>query len=147
MRKGIVFAGLLFLVVSSYGIAVAAPLTAPPPLSIFSQPFVLYDSGFVSGPLDLEVASTGCSKLLVFVFNNSVGAINLPVTLNLEFVYPPLSPPACSGPGHVAVSLMTLTVNSDSSNVANFPYSVIPPCLHIVTSGPSPSYSVGLLCN
>ncbi len=147
MRKLILSASLLFMVVSVHGIAAAAPLTAPAPLKIFNQPFVLYDSGFVSGPLDLEVASTGCSKLLVFVFNNSIGAINLPVTLNLEFVYPPLSPPSCSGPGHVAVSLLTLTVNSDSANVVNFPYSVIPPCLHIVTSGPSPSYSVGLLCN
>ncbi len=147
MRKIIVLASLLLLVVCSYGIAVAAPQTAPAPLNIFSQPFVLYDSGLVSGPLDLEVATTGCNKLLVFVFNNFVGADNLPVTLNLEFVYPPLSPPACTGPGHVAVSLLTLTVNSGSSDVANFPYSVIPPCLHIVTNGSSPSYSVGLLCN
>ncbi len=147
MRKTIVFASLLFLVVFAYGIAVAVPLTAPTPFNIFNQPFVLYDSGFVSGPLDLEVATTGCNKLLVFVFNNAVGAVNLPVTLNLEFLYPPLAAPACSGPARVGVSLLTLTADSGSGNVANFPYSVIPPCLRIVTSGASPSYSVGLLCN
>ncbi len=149
MRKIVVFTSLLFLFVSSYDTVVAVPLTAPPPLNakIFSQPFVLYDSGFVSGPLDVEVATTGCNQLLAFVFNNFVGAIDLPITLNLEFVYPPLLPPACTGSGQVAVSLLSLTASSGSGNVANFPNSVIPPCLRIVTNGPSPSYSVGLLCN
>ncbi len=148
MRKIIVFSSLLLLVVFSYGIAAAVPIIAPPPLNvkIFSQAFTLYDSGFVSTPLDLEVATTGCGQLLACVFNNSVGADNLPITLNLEFLYPPLLPPTCSGSGQAAVSLLTLPTNSSSSNCANLQYNVIPPCLRVDTVGPATSYSVLLLC-
>ena len=164
MRKIISFISVLCIVAFSYGIAVASqptssvivsnapsqpvPVTAPAPLNVklFSQPFTLYDSGFVSSPQDLEVSTTGCGQLVACVFNNSVGATNLPVTLNLEFIYPALSPPACTGTGLAAVSLLTLTVNSSSSNCENLQYSVIPPCLRVATDGPATSYSVLLLC-
>jgi hypothetical protein len=164
MRKIISFTSILFFVVFSYSIVMAAPptssvivsnapsqplpVTAPNPLNvkIFSQPFTLYDSGFVSSPIDYEVGTTGCGKLLACVFNNSIGAANLPVTLNLEFVYPPLAPPACSGTGFVGVSLLTLTVDSLSSNCADLQHGVLPPCLRVATDGLATSYAVILLC-
>ena len=160
-----VLTSLLILIVSSYGVAVAAPptssvivsnapsqpvpITAPLPLnvSIFRQPFTLYDSGVVPGtPLDLELATTNCISLLACVFNYSVGATNLPVNLSLDLVYPPLAPPACTGSGQVAVPLLTSTVNSAASTCTAFPLNVIPPCLRVATDGPATSYSVLLLC-
>ena len=166
MKRQISLVSILVLVVLSSTIATAAPtpssvivantpaqsipITAPAPLnvSIFRQPFVLYDSGFVSGtpPLNTEVNASNCNTLMACVINNSIGALNLPVTLTLGLVYPPLTPPACSGLGQAFVPLQTLTVDSGAAQCASFPNSVIPACLRVSTDGQASSFSVLLLC-
>jgi hypothetical protein len=164
MKRQISLVSVLILIVLSSTIATAAPapssvivantpaqsipITAPAPLnvSIFRQPFVLFDSGFVSVNLNTEVNASNCNTLLACVINNSIGAINLPVTLTLGLVYPPLVPPACSGSGQAFVPLQTLTVDSGAAQCASFPNSVIPACLRVSTDGQAPSFSVLLLC-
>ena len=149
MGKIIALTSALILIAIAHGSATAAPITVPPPfhLPVF-QSFTIYDSGFQSSPIDLEVNAASCSSLLACVFNNSVGAVNLPITLFLDYVYPPFSPPACAGQGGVvAVTLLTFTVNSSSANCENLPTNIVPPCLRVATQGSATSYSVELLCH
>ncbi len=159
MKKIIALTSLLILTILSYGSAVAAPPTTSvivtngssqpvPTISTYQAPYTLYDSGFVSTPLDLEVAATDCRFLMACVFNNSpAGAVNQPVTLNLDFVYPPLAAPACTdGTPIAAVTLLTVTANTLSSACSNYPMNVLPQCIRVATDGTATSYSVLLTC-
>jgi hypothetical protein len=158
MKKIIVLTSVLMFAILSCGNAMAAKTTTSvivtngssqpvPTISTYQAPYTLYDSGLVSGSLDTEVDTTHCRSLMACVFNNSpVGALNLPVTLYLEFVYPPLAAPACTGTPIAAVTLLTVTANSLSSACSNYPMNVLPQCIRVATDGTATSYSVLLTC-